>query len=171
MELKSPGDLLYQIGTTYPETGGSQYRLLNQIQGGAVPKVRREAKKNMQAVTRAIDRGYVRSCHDLSDGGLAVAAAEMAIGGGLGLNLNLDRTPCAEPLRDDFKLFSESNSRFLVEVARKDRQPFEKIARSVSFNQIATVTSREHLVVKRSNGRIEFTLGELDEAWKRGLEI
>ncbi len=171
MELKKAGDILYQIGTTYPELGGTQYYLLNGVQGGAVPKVRREAKRNMQAVTKAIDRGYIKACHDLSDGGLAVAAAEMAIGGGLGLNLNLGRIPCIERLRDDFALFSESNSRFLIEVAREDKGSFEKIAKTVTFSQIGTITAQERLVIKRPRGKLEFSLSELDETWKEGSEM
>lgn len=166
VELKRAGDLLYQIGATYPELGGSQYCILNNIQVGKVPQVRRQAKRTMRILTRAIDHGYIRACHDLSEGGLAVAAAEMAIGGGLGLDIDLRKIPCVEKLREDFRLFSESNSRFLVEVARKDRKSFERLVRSVNVAQIGTVKSQERVIIRSPHKKLEFNLSELDQAWK-----
>ena len=91
------------------------------------------------AMHRAIRAGSVQSCHDLSEGGLAVAAAEMAIGGGLGLALDLRSIPAVEPgLPDATRLYAESPTRFLVEVApeeeaafmhRMGRAPYARIGR------------------------------------------
>ena len=117
MDLKAPGNLLYIIGDTFNELGGSEYYKLKGYLGASVPKVKgAKAKRTFKAVTKAIDSGFVKSCHDLSEGGLAVAAAEMAFAGGYGLEIDLSKVPGKELTRNDFVLFSESNSRFLIEV-------------------------------------------------------
>jgi len=86
MDLKQAGNLLYLVGVTKDEMGGSHYALVNSLGGGTVPHVDLEqAPKIFAAVHRAISSGLVRSCHDLSEGGLATAAAEMAFAGGLGV--------------------------------------------------------------------------------------
>ncbi len=94
MDLKGPGNLLYLIGETKDEMGGSHYNLVNGLTGGNVPTVDKEmAPKIFRALHQAIKQGLILSCHDLSEGGLAVAAAEMAFAGGVGveLKLNADR--------------------------------------------------------------------------------
>ena len=126
MELKAPGNLLYIIGETFNELGGSEYYKLKGFLGASVPKVKgAKAKRTFRAVTEAIDEGLVKSCHDLSEGGLAVAAAEMAFASGYGLEIDLCKVPSKEVERNDFALFSESNSRFLIEVAEADKEDFE----------------------------------------------
>ncbi len=120
MDLKAPGNLLYIIGETFNELGGSEYYKIKGYLGANVPKVKgAKAKRTFKAVTKAIDSGLVKSCHDLSEGGLAVAAAEMAFAGGYGLDLDLSKVPGKELERNDFVLFSESNSRFLIRSRRK----------------------------------------------------
>lgn len=110
MDLKAPGNKLYLVGKTNPEElGGSHFNLVNGIKGGAVPQV--NAQENLaiyKALNAAIRAGLIRSCHDLSEGGLAVTAAEMAFAGGVGVKLNEDLTAA--------ELFAESNGRFLIEV-------------------------------------------------------
>jgi phosphoribosylformylglycinamidine (FGAM) synthase-like enzyme len=82
MDLKGPGNLLYLIGETKDEMGGSHYNLVNGLTGGNVPTVDKEmAPKIFRALHQAIKQGLILSCHDLSEGGLAVAAAEMAFAG------------------------------------------------------------------------------------------
>ena len=128
MELKASGNLLYIIGETFNELGGSEYYKLKGYLGASVPKVKGgKAKRTFKAVTKAIDLGLIKSCHDLSEGGLAVAAAEMAFAGGYGLEIDLGKVPRKELERNDFVLFSESNSRFLLEVAENDRRKFEAL--------------------------------------------
>jgi len=128
MDVKTPGNLFYVVGKTYQELGGSEYYKLKGLLGKTVPKVRAvQARATYYALTKAIDAGTVRACHDLSEGGLAVAAAEMTLAGGYGAELDLKKVPADLLRRDDFALFSESNSRFLVEVAEKDRENFESL--------------------------------------------
>ena len=126
MDLKAAGNLLYIIGDTFNELGGSEYYKLKGYLGANVPKVKgAKAKRTFRAVTKAIDSGLIKSCHDISEGGLAVAAAEMAFAGGYGLELDLAKVPSKELTRSDFVLFSESNSRFLIEVSEMDMHEFE----------------------------------------------
>ncbi|MEM2280898.1 MAG: phosphoribosylformylglycinamidine synthase subunit PurL, partial [Candidatus Bathyarchaeia archaeon] len=88
LDVKAPGDSIYLVGETYHELGGSEYYRLMGFLGKTVPKVRStKARKTFRAIVRAIDLGLVSACHDLSEGGLAVAAAEMAFSGGYGLEL------------------------------------------------------------------------------------
>ena len=85
MDLKTPGNLLYLVGLTKDELGGSHFSLVEGLSGGEVPKMdAAAAKKTFVAIHKAIHAEVVRACHDLSEGGLAVAAAEMAFAGGLG---------------------------------------------------------------------------------------
>jgi phosphoribosylformylglycinamidine synthase len=89
--------------------------------GGKVPEVDPSMlASNMKIVKEGIDKGIIRSCHDCSDGGLVIALAEMCIGGDLGFEGDLSYIPGADPV---VKMFSESNSRFIVEVdASKERE-------------------------------------------------
>ena len=87
----------------------------------------------------------MKSCHDLSEGGLAVAAAEMAFASGLGLELDLQKVPVKDITRNDFVLFSESNSRFLIEVAQEDKEDFEELMKGKNCAQIGKVTKEPQL--------------------------
>jgi len=171
MDLKAPGDLVYLVGQTYAELGGSEYYRRKGFVGRSVPVVRlNEAKRTMDCVSKAVEAGCVSACHDLSEGGLAVAAAEMAFTGGLGLELSLARFPQSEPItRNDFVLFSESNSRFLIEVPEKARGKFEAVMKGANFSVIGRVINEKRLSVHGlgSGIVIEAGLDELRDAWKR----
>ena len=119
MDLKSPGNLLYLVGETKDELGGSHFALVNGLSGGQVPTVDPElAKRTFAALHRAIQAGCIRACHDLSEGGLAVAAAEMAFAGGCGARIDLDAVKVVGGNDSAVaRLFSESNTRFLCEVS------------------------------------------------------
>jgi phosphoribosylformylglycinamidine synthase II len=172
MELKAAGDALYLIGETYNELGGSEYYKLQGYLGASVPKVHGgKAKRTFKAVTKAIDSGLVKACHDLSEGGLAVAAAEMAFASDLGLQLDLKQVPTKEVTRNDFALFSESNSRFLIEVAEEDKEEFEELMRGKGCSQIGVVTKDQKLVVQGLDDKIvvDAPLETLRRSWKQTL--
>jgi phosphoribosylformylglycinamidine synthase len=172
MDLKAPGNLLYIVGETFNELGGSEYYKLKGFLGASVPKVRgAKAKRTFKAVTKAIDEGMVKSCHDLSEGGLAVAAAEMAFAGGYGLELDLRKVPGKELVRNDFVLFSESNSRFLIEVAQADSEDFEDLMKGKVCALIGKVTKDQKLLVHGLNGKVvvDATLESLRRSWKQTL--
>ena len=172
MDLKAPGNLLYIVGETFNELGGSEYYKLKGFLGASVPKVRgAKAKRTFKAVTKAIDEGMVKSCHDLSEGGLAVAAAEMAFAGGYGLELDLRKVPGRELVRNDFVLFSESNSRFLIEVAEADSEDFEGLMKGKVCALIGKVTKEQKLIVHGLNGKVvvDAALESLRRSWKQTL--
>jgi phosphoribosylformylglycinamidine synthase len=172
MDLKAPGNLLYIIGETFNELGGSEYYKLKGYLGANVPKVKGgKAKRTFKAVTKAIDYGLVRSCHDLSEGGLAVAAAEMAFASGFGLEIDLCKVPRRDVERSDFALFSESNSRFLIEVAEADKAEFEALMKGKGCAKIGIVTEEEKLLIHGLDGKVavDASLAELRKSWKKTL--
>jgi phosphoribosylformylglycinamidine synthase len=172
MDVKAPDDRIYLIGETFNELGGSEYYGLKGFIGKTVPKVRvAQARKTFEAVTKAIDLGLLRACHDLSEGGLAVAAAEMAFSGGYGIEMSLRRVICNELNRNDCVLFSESNSRFLVEVADKAVKDFGAVMKGVSHAEIGRVTKTPRFVVEGLVGKtvIDAILEGLFASWKRTL--
>jgi phosphoribosylformylglycinamidine synthase II len=173
MELKQPRNSIYMVGKTYPELGGSHYYQNKGYLGNSVPQVRLEqAKRTMDLITEAIDKGYLRACHDLSEGGLAVASAEMAFSSGYGVELDLNKVPRAKELsRNDFVLFSESNSRFLVEVTAKRRDAFEALMKDAACAEVGTVKKEGVLSVAGLDGKqaLHADLEELRRRWKSTL--
>jgi phosphoribosylformylglycinamidine synthase II len=173
MELKQPGNSLYLVGKTYSELGGSHYYQNRGFLGNSVPKVRvDQAMKTMDLITEAIDKGYLRACHDLSEGGLAVASAEMAFSSGYGIELDLRRAPrTKETCRNDQVLFSESNSRFLVEVTEKRRDAFEALMKDAVCAEVGRVKKDAVLSVTGLDGKqaISADLEELRRSWKSTL--
>ncbi|MEM2098927.1 MAG: phosphoribosylformylglycinamidine synthase subunit PurL [Candidatus Bathyarchaeia archaeon] len=172
MDLKAPGNLLYIVGKTYMELGGSEYYKLKGFLGKTVPILNAtKARKAYYALTKAISAGAVKACHDLSEGGLAVAAAEMALAGGYGAEIDLQKVPAENVNRDDFLLFSESNSRLLVEVAEKDRETFEAIMKSKPYAEIGRVTKTPSLTIRGLKGRVtvDAPITDLRAYWKHTL--
>lgn len=171
VDLKAPGNLVYMVGDTYNELGGSEYYRLKGYLGKSVPKLKAtKARRTYYNLTKAMGEGVVRSCHDLSEGGLAVAAAEMAFAGGYGLELDLAKVPGKDLVRDDYVLFSESNSRFLIEVAPKNRNAFERLMKK-SCALIGKVTEEPKLVIRGLDGSVavDASLDELRRRWKKPL--
>jgi phosphoribosylformylglycinamidine synthase len=175
VEVKEPGNLLYLVGYTYPELGGSQYYQLKGFIGNEVPKVRiAKAKVVMQSIEKAITSGYVRACHDLSDGGLAVAAAEMAFSGNHGISLHLNKVPCPQRLaRNDTLLFSESPSRFLVEVSHKHQDDFEATLAKCEYAAIGRVEKEPTLSILSVTKKalVDIPTQELRSHWKKFSEV
>ncbi|MBM3291586.1 phosphoribosylformylglycinamidine synthase subunit PurL [Candidatus Bathyarchaeota archaeon] len=172
MDLKKAGNKLYLIGETKKELGGSEYYNLHGYLGSSVPKLDAlKAVQSYQNITDAIDSKLILSCHDISEGGLAVALAEMAFTGGLGLNINLNKVLANEKLRLDFLLFSESNSRMLVEVSEENSVTFEKIMDGTTYSSIGVVTKIPRLDLNYDGKTVvDEALSELIKAWKTPLE-
>jgi len=178
MDLKEPGNTLYVVGLTRDELGGSHLALIEGLTGGRVPQVDGEiAKRTFAAMHSAIHSGLVRACHDLSEGGLAVAAAEMAFAGGIGTEILLSDVPAdfdgtAEPHRQAALLFAESNTRFLCEVSQRHRAAFERLLADVAHAPIGRSTDDRRLVVRMVEGGapvVDMPLAELKEAWQAPL--
>jgi len=135
-DLKSEGNILATIGATGPEMGASAYYRMCKCHSSTVPDVDIAAlKAGMDVVIGGIERGAVVSCHDVSDGGLAVTLAEMCIGGDIGAEVDLTKMG---KLRADAKLFSESNSRWVVEL-RKGKEKLMPKDRKARMVRIGTV--------------------------------
>jgi len=169
MDLKRGGDLVYILGVTRDEMGGSHYYKVNGYRGGEIPTVDlEEAPKSFEALTRAIDKGLVEACHDCSEGGLAVAAAEMGFAGGFGLDIELAKIPADGKLSDSTKLFSESNSRFLLEVRPENAEAFERVMAGHRVARIGQTTLEKRLVIRSNNNAVvEAELEKLRETWKK----
>jgi len=120
-DFKRDGNTIVLIGSTKQEMGASEYYRLTRGFSRRVPDVDIPVLRSaMEVVIGGIERSAVVSCHDISDGGLAVALAEMCIGGDIGADVDLSRM---EKLRSDVKLFSESNTRWLLELKKgKEKQ-------------------------------------------------
>jgi phosphoribosylformylglycinamidine synthase len=172
METKEPGNSIYIIGKTYGELGGSEYYKLQGFMGKTVPKVRaREAKGMFKALTKTIDHNLIKACHDLSEGGLAVAAAEMALASKHGIELDLRKVPASRISRNDFILFAESNSRFLVEVPGSAKQSFENLMRGKICSEIGRVTQKQTLSIRGLDGgtAIDASTYSLRHSWQETL--
>jgi phosphoribosylformylglycinamidine synthase len=156
MEAKSPGDLVYVLGTTRNELGGSAYYDLFGYTGLNVPKVEPKQFLSLyRAVERAVAAGLVASCHGIYRGGLAIHAAMTAVGGQLGMTIDLSRIPGsdAENIRDDQLLFSESCGRFLATVPEKSRNAFEALFKNLPFGLAGKVTEKAELVIQGKSGQ------------------
>ncbi|MHC4251236.1 MAG: phosphoribosylformylglycinamidine synthase subunit PurL, partial [Planctomycetota bacterium] len=174
MDLKSPGNTLYLVGVTKDELGASAFLKANGKTGGSAPQVDLElAPRVAAAVARAIGAGVVRSCHDLSEGGLAVAAAEMAFAGELGLELALDKVPCEGELGDAARLYSESNSRYLVEVEPGREDELAKALGEVPFAAVGKSLAKPALRILGLRGApvVDAKIDELASAWRTGINL
>jgi len=175
MDVKRPGDLVYLLGSTADELGASEYFTMKGVVGNNVPRVDAEsAYARYQAYLTALEQGLVASCHDLSDGGLAVAAAESAFAGGFGISIDLSRVPwkgAEEGWTDETLLFSESASRLLVTVRKEHAEAFEAIMGDEACSRIGVVLEEQILCVEAIEGHdvIMADLAELKEAWQSTL--
>ena len=168
-DFKRPGDLIGVVGETYHELGASHIlRLFGQL-GDRAPQVRiAQAKARYRAVAEAIASGRIASCHDISDGGLAVALVECAIGGGLGFDVSIDGIAANEPAV--VALFSETPSRFVISCAPGDREAVVRaLGRDVRF--VGTVRSDRMVRVASGDSMlVEDPLDRFEDAWTGGLE-
>ena len=174
MDFKEAGSKVVLVGMTREELGGSHFFELLGVEGGEVPDLfLPEARRSHQGVHRAIRQGLVLSSHDLSEGGLAVAAAEMAFSGGIGAELDLSKVPREGCERDDAILFSESNSRYLLEV-RPERagellslfegSPAADIGQTVAYGILRVLGLGGKAVIAEA-------LEDLKKAWKEPLDF
>ncbi len=190
MDAKEVGNVVFLVGETKSELGGSHLSLVRGLTGGQVPTVDAAiAKTTFSVMHAAIMVGQVRACHDLSEGGLAVSATEMAMAGGVGMELDITslcrldspstpkqsrtegRLP-TEKLSPTEVLFSESNTRFLVEVSADHADKFEKSFRkdSVPVVRLGTIQSDPRLVVTRDGDMVlDVSMADAKVAWKKPL--
>ena len=168
-EFKQAGHLIYQINHSYEELGASEYYHLLGSLGQNPPIVRPEqAKTCYQKVFQAHQQGWLASCHDLSDGGLAIALAEACFGGyELGAEIQLDQLD--QNLSLEALLFGESHSRFLVSIPAKHQAAFEQHFGPLAY-LLGQVSPKTELKISLQNQTlIQLPIDQLLQAWTQSL--
>ena len=172
MDLKKAGNLVYVLGETKNELGGSHFYHIRGELGANVPTVDLNlAPATASRAADAIAKGLVRSAHDCSEGGLAVALAEMAFAGELGVEADIDRLAVSDDCKDAAaKLFSESNSRYVFEVEPQNADAFESLMDGLALGRIGVVTD-SGVVDITAGGKSVVNAGimEFKDAWQRPL--
>ena len=156
IDVKAPGDLIYVIGTTRDELGGSEYyehqgEIIEgkPFTGASVPKVDAEkAIESYRKYFRAVNESLVASAISVSSGGIGISLAKMCIAGNLGCMVDLSRLKREGAERDDFALFSESQSRIVVTVDPKNKDRFENMMDGTGISLIGAVTGDSTLKIK-----------------------
>ncbi|MGQ0552554.1 MAG: phosphoribosylformylglycinamidine synthase subunit PurL [Planctomycetota bacterium] len=173
MDLKSAGNEVYLVGVTGGELGGSQLAAWQGATGLEVPPVDLAlAPRLLAAMHAAIRRGIVASCHDLSEGGLAVAAAEMAFAGRIGLSLDLEAMPARGRLDSGRKLFAESASRFLVEIRPEHRAEWQQLLAGLPHALVGRTTAASTLEIREGAvSLLNEPLDALREAFLAPLDL
>ena len=170
MEVKVPGDFVYVLGETRDELGAGEYYLMMDWVGLNVPKV--DAEKVIplyHALSQAIRRGgLVASCHAVGRGGLGIHLALCAMGGNLGMDIDLRSVPADKKLSNTRLLYSESASRFIVTIDPKNKGVFEDLIGGLDCACIGRVIDAGILQVSGIDGNIiiKETIGDLKDAWK-----
>jgi phosphoribosylformylglycinamidine synthase len=172
LDFKAVGDLIYVVGPTLLELGGSEYLDELGLDGGAVPMVDADAAKaRYEAVHAAMLANLIQSCHDCSDGGLAVALAESCIAGRIGAAVDLRNVPVGEDVsRDDYLLFSESASRFVVSVTEANASEFEARLPAGTWARVGIVGGDQlRTTGLGGNAQLAVPVEDLASAWKNTL--
>ena len=173
MDAKRAGDLVFILGETRDELGGSEYYAMHGAVGNRVPRVDTQRARSLyEALAEAMDEGLVNACHDCSDGGFAVATAEMAFAGGLGMSLDLRAMPRAPDVtRNDTLLFSETASRFVVTVPAIHGQAFRHTMRAAACGEVGVVCEGPNFSVTGLGGEVVIAsdINALKDAWREPL--
>jgi len=173
-DLKAAGDVLVLVGVTRRELGGSVYWKNRGHLGASVPRVdAATGKAVLVGVARAIQAGAVRAAHDLSEGGLAAAVAEMCIGGRLGAQIDLDHVRhTADVLLPEELAFSESQSRILLAVPAERLDDVTANLHQAPHSVIGTVTETGRLTLRMNEETLaDIPVADLVAAWKRPLDL
>ena len=160
MDVKRPGDLVYVLGQTSDELGASEYfsHMGEKLRGeryigNNVPRVDAESAKMMyNALSEATERELAQSIHTPTIGGLGVALAKTAFAGGCGMEIDLSKVPYSGVTREDFLLFSQSNSRFVVTISPDKREEFERLVEGTIYSHIGVVTADSRLKINGFDG-------------------
>ncbi|MFP3937689.1 MAG: phosphoribosylformylglycinamidine synthase subunit PurL [Phycisphaerae bacterium] len=172
-DAKTAGDYLFIVGRTQPQLGGSHFLLAEGLEtGNDVPPVDMPtAARVYRAIHSAMEAGCVAACHDLSEGGLAVAAAEMAFGGSLGVEIDLSAVPTDGDVSEAAKLFGESAGRLLVEVPPEKYDAFCRAVADCPFGELGRVTDSGQVLIRSERGDlIELDAADAKAAWQKTFD-
>jgi len=172
MDFKRPGNAVMVVGLTKDEMGGSHYWDIHGFVGNSVPAVDVDtSKRTMLALHTAMDDRLIASCHDCSEGGIGVALAEMAFAGEVGVTVDLAAVPTETAMRDDHVLFSESNSRFIVEVESGLVERVTALLEGVPCAVIGETTASSRFVVRKGDETLaDENIFDLKDAWQAPLK-
>lgn len=146
-DAKFAGDLVYILGETNEEMGGSEYFEMLKAESSDIPKVNPgKNKKLYQSYFKAIRKDLIASSISIGRGGLGIALCKKAIGGQLGINIDLSKVN-GKLSRNDFLLFSESQGRMLISITPDNKAQFEKIMRGNAFSEIGKITKANNIDV------------------------
>jgi len=170
-DLKKENNRIYIVGAkTKKELGGSAYYQILDVDGGQVPHTDFSLlKRCIDGILAAINKSYVRSCHDCSEGGILVSLTEMCIGGGIGCICDIDNIK--EALRSDQFLFSETNTRWLIEVENENSTEFEDFLTDakIPFFHLGTVEGDHVRIMEKNKYLIDQSVSDLDEIWRHAI--
>ncbi|HBL17234.1 MAG TPA: phosphoribosylformylglycinamidine synthase subunit PurL [Elusimicrobia bacterium] len=173
MDVKAPGNHIYLMGWTSDELGGSLYEAWSGQPAGNAPLVEpHSAREALWSLSAAAQKGLIATAHNLSEGGLAVAAAEMAIAGDISMHIDLDEVLRTKGVADPVTiLFSESPSRFLLEIAPDKERAFLQAMKGVPLARIGATIANPVLRVTGLDGCpiIEESLHDLRHSWRETL--
>jgi len=171
LDAKMAGDLIYVLGQTRNELGGSEYYEHHGYVGLNVPRVESGRSLTLyRRLSRAIGAGMVASVHGVYRGGLAVHLAMVCMGGGLGLSVDLREVPAAGGAeRDDVLLFSESAGRFIVTVDPRQQGAFESAIEGQAWGCVGQVSTHRELRIRGLSGAdiLRIDVERLKTAWIR----
>jgi phosphoribosylformylglycinamidine synthase len=175
-DLKRPGNRLAVVGLSRDDLAGSQLELVGRVRSGRVPQVDVAACRTVfQAVAAAQRDGLVAACHDVSDGGILAAVAEMAIGGGTGARIELAAVPLAasdtaSPAHRDIVIaFTETPGRFVCEVPEAAADRFAARMAGVPWAWVGNVAAGDGLEIVSTAGTLATVpVAELSRAWREG---
>ena len=173
MDFKTNENVVFLVGETDNEMGGSCLYQLYKIQNKNVPGVNfNNAKKIFERVEKAIDRRLAVSVHDISDGGMITSLSEMSIASGMGFSGNIEKVPISSSVKNTHGiLFSETNSRFLIEVDKYKINEFRAIFKGVRIGLIGEITDSDKFRISYNDQIIINTdVRTLEESWKRRIE-
>jgi phosphoribosylformylglycinamidine synthase len=170
MDAKAPGDRIYVVGETKNELGGSELYQMMGFVGRNVPTV--DAKSSWPiylALHSAIGAELIASCHAVSRGGLGVHLSMVAMGGELGVDVNLSAVPTAAGLTPTQVLYSESCGRFILTVPPDRCHAFEKTFRGLPVTQIGTVTETTSFLLRYGDSQVLIAqdIMDLKASWQR----
>ena len=155
LEAKNPGDLVYIIGETARELGGSEYFNMLGATGNNVPKVNvKKAIAIYNAVSSITEQDFATALHTPALGGLAAGFARMAIAGCVGMAIDLEKIPTSESCLPQEILFSESNSRFIMTVKPENSCQVEKLLAEIPFARVGVVTADNQVVIRNHGKQI-----------------
>ena len=166
------GDSVIIIGNTKDELGGSEYsEYVHKFVGGKCPAVDfEESKKNMNSVLDVIENDLIKSAHDCSKGGLAIALSELCMTNQIGCNVSLEKIP-GEKLDSDKILFSESHSRYILTFENKNLQKLEEVLKkhNVSYSLIGEFVGESIQFTMDSKPVIDLSVDKAQNTWFNSL--